>query len=90
MQFLKNLKVKIFEFAKNKWYVLPLWLRQTVVETLETAAAVVLSYVVSYLSGEQSFNTQTLMTLVLKAILKSLRANPNIPLKDYVNDQKLG
>jgi hypothetical protein len=78
------------QFLKNKWYALPLWVRQTVVETLETAAAVVFSYVLSYLSGEQSFNAQTLMTLVLKATLKYLRANPNIPLKDYVNDQKLG
>ncbi len=78
------------QFLKTKWYALPLWVRQTAVETVETAGAVVLAYVFSYLSGEQSFNAQTLMTLVLKAILKSLRANPNIPLKDYVNDQKLG
>ncbi len=78
------------QFIKTKWYALPLWVRQTVIEVLETAAVVVLSYVVSCLSGEQNFNAQTLMTLALKATLKYLRANPNIPLKDYVNDQKLG
>lgn len=78
------------EKIKALWYRLPLWLRQTIVEALEAAVAVGATYTLSFISGEHNFDVQALTAVMIKAILKSLRANPNIPIKDYVNDQKNG
>lgn len=72
---------------KNYWLRLPEWVRKVVAAALETGALAFLVYVGNVVEGTQSWSTNAVALIVLKAIAQSVRANPNINFKDYVNSQ---
>ena len=85
----KKIKL-IYQILKDLWLKIPLWKRQTVVETLETSVIVVATYYYNVTVNAQPFDINALEIIMLKTIAKTLRSNPNIPVKDYVNDQPEG
>jgi hypothetical protein len=72
---------------KNYWFGLPLWLRKVIVAALETGALAFLVYVGNVIEGTQSWSTNAMALIVLKAIAQSIRVNPNNRVNDYVNSQ---
>ena len=73
-------------FLSSQWQKLPLWVKQTTLEVVETAFVALLAYFVGVFSGDRSFDLNILMVVVFKAVAKVLRANPKIPVDDYVNN----
>ncbi len=72
---------------KNYWLRLPEWVRKVVAAALETGALAFLVYVGNVIEGSQSWSTNAVALIVLKAVAQSIRVNPNNKVKDYVNSQ---
>lgn len=73
---------------RKYWKKLPVWLRKTIVGTAETAVVAVLVYSIAVLEGNVAYSSNIVLTIVIKAILQGFRTNPDIPIEDYVNNQK--
>lgn len=71
------------------WLRLPLWFRKVFINAVETSLIALLVYVINMLDNGQSLTFQAGMLVVLKAIAQTIRVNPSIPVKDYVNDQQI-
>lgn len=70
------------------WNRLPVWARKTIMGALETSAIAYLVYFIGVLEGKMTFDTYMVVLIALKAILQAFRTNPDIPINDYVNNQK--
>ena len=70
------------------WSKLPSWVRKTIISTIETSVLAYLVYFIAVLEGKMSFETSMVVLIALKAILQAFRTNPDVPIRDYVNDQK--
>ena len=70
------------------WKKLPAWFRKVLLEVVETGLLSALIYVISVKSGGEAVDIQMLQIVACKAILKLLRSHPEIPVDDYINNQK--
>lgn len=70
------------------WKKLPAWGRKVIMSFIETAILALMVYLGNVLDGTQSWSTNAAILAVLKAVMQTLRTHPDIPLKDYVNNQK--
>jgi hypothetical protein len=74
-------------FLSIQWGKLPAWMRKTIVHTVELVLIGILSYLLSVVSGEKTWDFNVITVIVLTTISKALRSHPEIPVNDYVNNQ---
>ncbi len=70
------------------WTRLPAWLRKTIMGAVETSVLAYLVYFIAVLEGKTSIEWSMIILIALKAVLQAFRTNPDIPVNDYVNNQK--
>lgn len=70
------------------WNQLPVWLRKVISEVVETSLLALLTYVIASIKGGEPLSIQMVEIVILKAIAKTVRSHPEIPVKDYVNEHK--
>lgn len=73
---------------KEKWLSLPPWFRKTLVESLESITITLIVYWYNVVVNHEPVDVNVALALSLKTVAKVIRSHPEIPIPDYVNNQK--
>lgn len=79
--------MRFIETIKSNWYALPAWARKVIMEAIENASVALSVYLYAVIDGNVKLSATLAFGVLAKGFLKGLRAHPDVPVPDYVNDQ---